>query len=362
VTATWRAPGRVNLIGEHVDYNDGLVLPFALQFVTTARVSSHDGDEVRVHSADSGRAAFPTTTTPGEVSGWAAYVAGVVWAFTECGITVPGLDISISSDVPIGAGLSSSAALTCAITSAVNEELDAGLERMAIAWLARRAENAYVGVPTGAMDQLASMLCERGHALLLDCRSLESRAIRFDPDTAGLALLLIDTNARHSLVGSAYADRRDDCDQALSRLAFDSWRAVELSHLAQLDDERLRRRAHHVVTEIGRVEHVARLLDDDRPAEIGEVLTASHESLRDDFDVSCEELDVTVAAALNAGASGARMIGGGFGGCVLALCRDDAADGVLAGVEAAYAGHGWDAPTVYRPRPSGGAERVDNVS
>jgi galactokinase len=358
VTTTWQAPGRVNLIGEHVDYNDGYVLPFALQFATTVRITPQSSGRVSVLSAGHGVSEFDPATQPGDVSDWAGYVAGVIWAMREVGVDMPGLDVVISSDVPVGAGLSSSAALTCAVAAALDAELGAGLDRIELATLARRSENDYVGVPTGSMDQLASMLCDQDHALFLDCRSLETRSIPFDPGAAGLELLLIDTLARHSLAGSEYGDRRDDCDRALELLGFVSWRDADLEAVDRLDDELLRRRARHVVSETQRVREVAAVLDAGRTADIGTFLSASHESLRDDFEVSCEELDVTVESALAAGALGSRMVGGGFGGCALALCRSDGADRILDAVGGAYASKGWGPPTVYRPRPSAGAHQV----
>ena len=358
MTSTWKAPGRVNLIGEHVDYNDGLVLPFALQFTTTAKVSARDDDRVVVRSDGSGEAEFAASTKPNDVEGWASYVAGVVWALGRRGRAPMGLDIEISSDVPLGAGLSSSAALTCAVACAIDDEADIGLSRRELAEVARDSENDYVGAPTGAMDQLAAMLCDADSVLLLDCRDLSSRSIPFTLSDAGLALLLIDTNVRHSLVDSEYGARREDCRVAAAQLGLDSLRDATASQVVELSDERLRRRAHHVVSEIARVEQVAAILDAGRPGDIGAQLSASHLSLRDDYEVSCEELDVTVDAALSAGALGARMVGGGFGGCALALCRDEDSAAVLAKVRRAYADQGWESPTVYDPRPSPGAHRV----
>ncbi|MBA2559535.1 MAG: galactokinase [Propionibacteriales bacterium] len=358
MTSTWSAPGRVNLIGEHVDYNDGLVLPFALPLVTTARVSRRDDGRVRVSSAGVGSRQFSVATEPGDVGGWAAYVAGVVWALRRRGVDMPGLDIEVSSEVPLGAGLSSSAALTCAVASAIDDELGGRLGRVELASVARDSENTYVGAPTGVMDQLAAMLCEADRALLLDCRDLSTRSIPFDPAAAELTLLLIDTQVRHSLVDSAYGDRRADCQAAAEKLGVTSLREVTARQVVALADERLRRRAHHVVTEIARVQDVAAILDAGRPGDIGAYLSASHGSLRDEFEVSCAELDVTVEAALAGGALGARMVGGGFGGCVIALCRDCDVAAVRSRVEAAYNANRWQIPSVWAPRPSRGAYRA----
>jgi galactokinase len=358
VTTSWVAPGRVNLIGEHIDYNDGLVLPFALQFATTATVRSVSGSRVTVQSQGVGSVEFSTHTEPGEIKGWAAYVAGVVWALRGRGVDLPGLDIALDSDLPVGAGLSSSAALTCAVASALNDEFGAGLAAGELAAVARQSENEFVGVPTGPMDQLASVLGQKGHALLLDCRSLETELIPFDPAAAGLALVLIDTGARHALVTSEYGARRSDCDQALRELGLASWRDASISDVDRLDDERLRRRARHVTSEIARVHAVAEALRAGGTAEIGDHLTASHLSLRDDFEVSCAELDVAVDAALDAGALGARLVGGGFGGSMLALCRESMVPLVTGAVDGAFAARGWQAPTTYRPVPSAGAHRL----
>lgn len=358
MTTTWRAPGRSSLIGEHVDYSEGLVLPFALPFATTATVTSTSGDMVEVESGDVGTTSFPTSTDPGDVTDWASYVAGVVWALSERGFDLPGFRIEISSDIPVGAGLSSSAGLTCSVASAIAEEIGERMTSREVAETARRAENDYVGAQTGMMDQLTSMLGEQGHVLLLDCRSLDTRAIPLDPGAAGLRMVLIDTQARHELVTSEYGARRKDCEEAAAALGLPSLRDATLSQAATLSGTRLQRRAHHVISEIARVQEVTDILDAGLAPEIGGFLTASHESLRDDFDVSCEELDVTVDAALDAGALGARMVGGGFGGCVLALLREPDADRVIESVTATYNGKGWPDPQVYPAVPSRGAHAV----
>jgi galactokinase len=359
MTTTWRAPGRVNLIGEHVDYNDGLVLPFALPFATTATVRAIEGDEVVVRSTDVGDTTFAVDTEPGDVDEWAAYPAGVVWACTSHGLDVPGLEITIESDVPIGAGLSSSAAICCSVAAAIVGEVGAALDPTQIAAIARRAENDYVGAPTGVMDQLASMLGTAGHATLLDCRSLASRQVPLDVASVGLALMLIDTGVHHKLVSSGYSDRRRDCERAAELLGVDALRDATIEQVRSLDDETLVRRARHVVTEIGRVEQVADLLDAGQFADIGDAMTASHASLRDDFEVSCDELNVAVEAALGEGALGARMTGGGFGGSVLVLCRDGQQAEIGDAVDAAYKQHGWNPPTVWDAKPSQGAHRAD---
>jgi len=357
MTVHWAAPGRVNLIGEHVDYQDGLVLPFALPFRTTVNLDVLADDEVVVTSRGEEQR-FAISTAPGDVDGWAAYVAGVVWALGERGHRVPGLRIDVTSDVPIGAGLSSSAALECAVAGAISDVLDLELSRVELAAVARAAENDYVGVPTGVMDQLASMLCESGHALLLDCRDISTRQVPLDLASSGLTLLVIDTRAEHVLVGSAYGDRRRDCEVAATELGLPSLREATVDDLARLTDPVRRRRAEHVVSEIDRVRAVAETLDAGRPGDIGAFLTASHLSLRDDFEVSCDELDVTVDAALSAGALGARMTGGGFGGCAIALLRDADVAAVTAAVVAAYDRRGWQRPAIFVAEAGPGAHRV----
>jgi galactokinase len=357
MTATWTAPGRVNLIGEHVDYNDGLVLPFALPFATTATVRA-TGHDVHVRSDGVGETAFDIATEPGDVEGWAAYAAGVVWACRADGIDVGGLEIDIESDVPVGAGLSSSAAICCSLAAAIVDESGGGVDPRSVAALARRAENDYVGAPTGVMDQLASMLGTPGHATLLDCRTLAARQVPLDLQSARLALLVVDTHARHELVSSGYGDRRRDCERAAEQLGVDALRDATLDQAESLADPTLARRARHVVTEIARVHDVVDLLEAGRTAEIGPALTASHASLRDDFEVSCRELDVVVDTALATGALGARMTGGGFGGSAVVLCAADDAARVQTAVEAAYREQGWDDPTTWSVVPSAGAQRV----
>jgi len=355
MSATWSAPGRINLIGEHVDYNEGLVLPFALPMTTTARVSSNRSGVVTVVSdiADE-PVSFPVGVQPKDVTGWPAYVAGVVWMLNRSA-NITGLEIKLRSNVPTGAGLSSSAALECSVAGAISDLLRLGLDRVAVATLARRAENEFVGVPTGSMDQLASMLCEEGHALLLDCRTTDTRAIPFDPAGDDLALLVVDTHVVHELTGTEYGDRRDACERAASALGLPSLRDATLPQAASLQDAVLRRRARHVVTEIQRVRDVVKLLEAGRTQDIGRLLTASHESLRDDIEVSCDELDATVDAALTAGALGARMTGGGFGGCAIVLCRRGEVSAIETSVQAAYDDRGWPTPTIWPTTPARGA-------
>ncbi len=358
MATTWLAPGRVNLIGEHVDYNDGLCLPFALPLVTRATVSQRPGSDVVVDSADRTEH-FPVSCEPRDVNGWARYVAAIVWAVRQLREDLPGLDIEITSDVPVGAGLSSSAALECAVAGALSEEVGVELSPAELASLAHRAENEFVGVPSGPMDQLAAVFGEEGHAVLLDCRDLSTRRVAFDSAAAGLQVLVVDTHAEHEHSSGEYAERRRQCERARDVLGLESLRDATLDDVERLHDPLLRARAHHVVTEIARVVEVVEILDAGRPQDIGGYLTASHHSLRDDFEVACDELDVAVDSALSAGALGARMTGGGFGGCAIALVRDADVDTVTRKVEEAFGKRGWRAPTTFAARPSPGAHRLE---
>lgn len=356
-TLVWSAPGRVNVIGEHTDYNGGFVLPFALPHRTAVGVVRSDRPEWTVWS----EAEFQPVTfdlddlVPGAVPGWVGYVAGIVWALREAGVEVPYARLAVASDVPVGAGLSSSAALECSVLAALLE-LGGALDLVPVAtWpaLAQRAENAYVGVPCGIMDQTASTLCRRGHALFLDCRTLAIEQVPFDLASAGLAMLIVDTHAPHRHFDGDYAARRSTCEAAAVALGIPSLRDVDelQSALAALPDDLMRRRVRHVVTENERVLATVGLLRSGAAAEIGPLLSASHASLRDDYEVTVAELNVAVDAAVAAGALGARMTGGGFGGCIIALVRLADADPVADAVRAAFAANRFAAPSFFVATP-----------
>ncbi|TLP58680.1 galactokinase [Microbispora triticiradicis] len=354
----WHAPGRVNLIGEHTDYNDGFVLPFAVPWGVTAAVRPREDLTVRIASlqAPGGEQALDDLD---RADGWARYPAGVVQVMRGAGLPVRGADIMIDGDVPTGAGLSSSAALEVSVGLALNDLYGLGLQPMELAKLCQKAENEFVGMPCGIMDQAASALGREGHALFLDCRSLASRAVPFDLSAYGLQILIIDTGVHHELADGQYARRRQDCENAAKRLGVASLRDVTdlagaLSRLS--GDERAR--TQHVVTENHRVEAVIGLLRAGAVQEIGALLNASHLSLRDQYQVSCPELDVAVESAVRGGARGARMTGGGFGGSAIALVADDRVDRVRTTVEQAYAERGWAAPTFLPATPAAGAHRV----
>jgi galactokinase len=359
----WHAPGRVNLIGEHTDYNEGFVLPFALGQGVRAAVSRRADELLELCSRQ-----VPTSPVtvplsklaPGTVVGWAAYPAGAAWAILEAGYPVGGASIAIDADLERGAALSSSAALECATALALTELPGLSVPRPELAALARRAENEFVGVPTGIMDQSASLLCRAGHALLLDCRSGQASDVPLDLEAAGLMLLVIDTRVRHALADGRYAARRRACEDAARVLGVPSLRDVtdDPAAVEQIADPLLRRRARHVVTENARVLETARLLRAGETGRCGPLLTASHVSLRDDFEVSWPQADVAVDAALASGALGARMTGGGFGGSVIALAEAGQADGIRAAASAAFAARGWPPPRFLDAQPSDGARRL----
>jgi galactokinase len=358
----WAAPGRLNLIGEHTDYNDGYVLPFALPERVVAAAGPGPGSGWTVCSDFADEPVSFSAPEPGSVQGWAGYVAGVVWALRDAGYDVPPARIALASDVPVGAGLSSSHALECAVLTAL---VDLGGLELPLAdrpQLVQRTENVYVGAPTGIMDQSASLRCQAGHALFLDCRSFEVEQIPFDVAAEGLSVLVINSNAPHSHSDGEYGARRKSCEDAARILGVPALRDVSApdldAALKQLDDEVMRRRVRHVVTEDQRVLDTVALLHSGRIREIGPLLTASHASMRDDFEITVPQVDVAVEAALLAGAYGARMTGGGFGGCVLALIDADKADETAAAVAAAYARHGFTAPTEFTAVPSAGATRL----
>ncbi|HZG95535.1 MAG TPA: galactokinase [Mycobacteriales bacterium] len=359
----WAAPGRVNLIGEHTDYNDGFVLPLAIDRRAVVAVRPRADRVLRVHAAQAGTAEIALDDiAPGAVDGWLAYVAGPLWALAAKGVAVSGLDVVLSSDVPQGAGLSSSAAIECAVAVAAHELAGGGLSRADLALVAQRAEIEIAGVPCGIMDQMASMCATAGHALFLDTRSMQSDDVRLPvgADT-GAALLVIDTRAEHSLVDGAYAERRAACEKAALILGVPALRDAtpELLESAGADlDDVSRRRARHVVTENRRVLDTVDRLGKGSLAEIGPLLLASHESLRRDFEVTVDELDVAVESAMSAGAIGARMTGAGFGGCAIAVVAQERVAGCADAVAEAFAARGFTAPVCFVAEPSDGAGRI----
>jgi galactokinase len=362
----WAAPGRVNLIGEHTDYNDGFVMPFALPHTTVAAVSRREDGVLRLHSADidAGPVELPLDgLAPESDKGWTAYPAGVVWALREAGHEIDGADIHLASTVPSGAGLSSSAALEVVVALALNDLYELHLRGWQLARLCQRAENVYVGAPTGIMDQTASACCEDGHALFLDTRDLSQKQIPFDLAAEGMRLLVVDTQVKHAHSDGEYGKRRAGCEKGAALLGVDALRDVAYEDLdAALDrlgdEEEVRRLVRHVVTEDQRVERVVSLLESGDPRGIGPVLTEGHASLRDDFRISCPELDLVVDTALATGALGARMTGGGFGGSAIVLTEEAAVDPITKAVEAAFAKAGFTTPRTFTAVPAPGARRV----
>ncbi|WP_340378312.1 galactokinase [Streptomyces sp. SS7] len=362
----WAAPGRVNLIGEHTDYNDGFVMPFALPHQALAAVSRRADGVLRLHSSDieGGVAELRLDDlVPESDASWTAYPAGVVWALREAGHPVTGADIHLTSTVPTGAGLSSSAAIEVVVALALNDLYELGLQRWQLARLCQRAENVYVGAPTGIMDQTASACCEEGHALFLDTRDLSQKQIPLDLAAEGMRLLVVDTQVKHSHSTGEYGKRREGCEKGAALLGVDALRDVPFADLdaalARLgDEEEVRRLVRHVVTEDARVERTVALLEAGDTRAVGPVLTEGHASLRDDFRVSCPELDLVVDTAVAHGALGARMTGGGFGGSAIVLADTAEVDTLTKAIEEAFAAAGHTAPRVFEAVPSAGARRL----
>ena len=366
----WSAPGRVNLIGEHTDYNGGLVLPFAIDRRTYCAAAVRDDRMLRVRSAtvDGEVSLSIDDLSPPTLSGWCAYPLGVAWALGQAGhgepganlLTASGVDIYLTSDVPLGAGLSSSAALECAVAVALNELWGLGLDRMELARAGRLAENVAVGAPTGIMDQCASLLGEADHAVFLDCGTETADSVPLHLAREHLTVLVIDTGVSHEHATGGYGDRRASCERAAAALNVPSLRFIgerDLPHAAMALDDETFRRVRHVVTESARVEATVRLLREEGPQAIGDLLLASHASMRDDFEISVPELDLAVESAMSHGAIGARMTGGGFGGSAIALVHADAADRVAAGVTEDFAAAGFALPRCFTVVPSDGARR-----
>jgi galactokinase len=352
------APGRVNLIGEHIDYSDGFVLPFAIKDRTLAAARKRDDTTVRIASAQRRNKIVTvdiSAVKPGLKGEWERYALGVLWAL---GVN-EGVDLLIDGHVPLGAGLSSSAALECSVATAMNHLFDLGFNLEELARLTQKAENQYVGVPCGIMDQSVSLMATQGSALLLDCRDLTTKNIPFDVASSGLELLIIDTQAHHALTDGGYAERRASCESVVAKLGITSLRELTMEQLENsrgllTDTEFVR--ARHAVTEMKRVLDCVQALSDSNFALVGELLNQSHASLRDDYTVSCPELDTAVDAALAAGALGSRMVGGGFGGSAIALIQASKTSETIKGIEKAFSSKRFKAPRFFTSLPSQGAE------
>jgi galactokinase len=382
-------------MGEHTDYNEGLVLPFALaQGVTATAVARPDRllvlrskqvpDEPVTVSLDS--------LAPGSPAGWVAYPAGVAWALRDAGYDVTGASIDIDSNLPVGAGVASSAAIECSVALALCALSDVSVPRRSLAAIAKRAENEFVGAPTGIIDQSATLLCQAGYAMLLDCGTLSVTHVPFRPSAAGVATLIVDTRVTHALVSGGYSRRRAECEAATRELGVASLGSVtDMAVAGQLADPVLRRRARHVISDCARARAIASALaaspapvsasgpaPASRPAPapplpsasapasasvetyrfIGQLLTEGHLSLRDDFEVSWPEADIAVDTAIGAGAYGAKMIGGGFGGSVLALVPANGLPAVRAALTEAFTRRSWSPPEFLDAVPSAAARRI----
>ncbi|MBF0816647.1 galactokinase [Microbacterium paludicola] len=374
----WSSAGRANLIGEHTDYNEGFVLPFAIQHRTYAAAGMHADLAIRVASTfspDPVEVALAELETlfagapgaavaDGTVPEWAAYPLGVAWAALAASgrsaADVPGVDIAIASDVPVGAGLSSSAAIEGAVAAALNDLWQLGLSPLDMAKVGRRAENEAVGAPTGIMDQVSSILGRADAATFLDCRTLETRSVDLGLEREGLILLAIDTKVEHAHASGGYRDRRAACERGAAALGVPSLRDLteaDLDRARDILDDVTFRRVRHIVTENQRVLDTVDALASGGPRAIGDLLVASHASMRDDFEISVPELDTAVDAALAAGAIGARMTGGGFGGSAVALVEADAVDAVADAAARAFAARGYAAPHAFTVVPSEGVRR-----
>ncbi|WP_323181809.1 galactokinase [Streptomyces sp. NBC_00513] len=361
----WAAPGRVNLIGEHTDYNDGFALPIAIPQNTLVAARRREDGRLRLHSAQGDGPVIDLDVdglTPGAVTTWGAYPAGVVWALREAGHGVGGADLHVDSTVPTGAGLSSSAALECAVAFAYNELYGLGLGAPALALISQRAENGFAGVPCGVMDQMASACCTAGAALHLDIRAGTHEQVPFAPESEGLRLLVIDTRVKHDLGDGAYAALRAGCEQAARLLGVAALRDIspaDLPSTGKMLPTHLVPLVQHIVTENARVAESISHLRAGRVAALGPILSAGHASLRDDFRISCDESDLVVDTALAHGALGARMTGGGFGGSVIVLVDEGRAQALGAAVTAAFRSAGYLAPHLFAVSPASGARRIE---
>jgi len=361
----WSAPGRVNLIGEHTDYNDGFVLPLAINRRTVVAVGPRNDARLRVASGFTDEVAEIAIAdlTPEALSGWSAYPLGVAWALGQFGAdlaAVPGMDLYLESTVPVGAGLSSSAAIESAVGAALEELWQLGFDRRTLARVGQLAENKVVGAPTGIMDQSASLLGREDHAVFLDCRSLDSELVSLGFADAGLELLIIDTGVSHDHATGGYAARRASCELGASIMGVPALRDLsvdDLDRARELMDDETFRRVRHIVTENQRVLDTVEALRTLGPTAIGALLDASHVSMRDDFEISVPELDLAVETAQANGAIGARMTGGGFGGSAIALVPSSGISRIQVAVDGAFAEHGFGQPTMFTVTASNGAVR-----
>jgi galactokinase len=365
----FRAPGRVNLIGEHTDYNDGFVLPMAIDCETCVAAAARTDRRVRVFSLNLDEHAEFDLDRPGERERgiWLDYIEGIAQALEGRGVRLGGADLAISSDVPVGAGLSSSAALEVSAGLALASVAGVEVDRVALALAGQEAEHTYVGAKVGIMDQFIAALGRAGHALLIDCRTLETQAIPVD--TTETLVVICDTRVKHELSASEYNTRRAECEEGvelLRRAGLEDIRALRDVSEADLErygdalPEVVGRRCRHVVTENARTLDAAAALREGRLEEMGRLMLASHESLRRDYEVSCRELDtlVRVAMSLTGATLGARMTGGGFGGCTVNLVRRARLENFRETIAREYAAATGRTPNIYVSEAGEGAREV----
>ncbi len=358
-----QAPGRVNVIGEHVDFSDGFVLPFAIHDYTVSAIRRRDDSQIRVASLQRDGETFQTSIqelNPESAGGWERYPLGVLWA-TEID---QGVDLLIDGHVPLGAGLSSSAALECSVAMGINELFSCGLNLKELAKITQRAENIYVGMPCGIMDQSVSLMAQEGFALLLDCRDLSTRQIPIDLESHGLELLVIDTQVHHALVDGGYAERRGDCEEVARKFSVTALRDISLSQLLEKKEELTPQefiRARHGISEMERVHSAVSALERNDFQNLGKIITESHRSLRDDYTVSCPELNLAVDVGLSKGALGARMIGGGFGGSAIALISAQDSVAISTAIKKAFAEADFTQPRFFTSLPSAGASVIQQA-
>ena len=357
----WFAPGRVNLIGEHTDYNDGFVLPFALEQRALVAAGLREDARVVMHALDLGETAELSLSElrPG-IGGWQAYLSGVLWALREAGNQIGGITMVLTSDVPFGAGLSSSAAIECSVMAAACDLFGLDIAPIDRAKLTQRAENVYVGAPTGLLDQAASTLCRADNGLFLDCRTLETAEVPLPLHEQGVEILVLDTRTPHSHVDGEYGEPRATCEQAARLLGVSALRDVTdlEAALAELPDERMRKRVRHVVTENERTRAALELARAEKLSALPPLLDASHASMRDDYEITVPTVDLAVETARHHGALGARMTGGGFGGCIIAWCSLGQAVGIADAIQNAFREAEFREPAWFTAKPSEGAGRL----
>jgi galactokinase len=357
------APGRVNIIGEHTDYNDGFVFPMAIERYTVIAAAPNGSTQITLRSASGQGVAtvdLAQPLKPGPKGYWANYPMGVIAGFVARGLKPVGFDAVMNSTVPLGGGLSSSASLEVATATLLEAITGTTLDPVEKALLCQKAEHDYAGMPCGIMDQFISTLGRKDHVLLLDCRSREPKLVPFtDPS---VAVLIVNTNVKHELTGSEYPTRRKQCETAAKALGVPSLRTATAALLEQNRaklDEVVFRRARHVIGEIARTPAAAAAIAKGDWVAAGDAMYASHYSLKDDYEVSCIELDAVVEIAKGIGAQGGvigcRMTGGGFGGCAVALVQTSAVDAVMKTIEAEYKKKTGITPTMFVSRPGQGA-------